>query len=136
MAPLLGLNTALGGSSSIAAATTTLPVAASAGWAVSPLWLLDGLSSEMVQVTGAPDGTHLTLAPPGTALAHASGVSASQAGTAGPLAEANLRACGWIENYRRQGSAAGDRSLYALSWTERWGMCRDFAPGWMATVCW
>jgi hypothetical protein len=76
----------------------------------------------MAQVTGAPDGTHLTLAVPGTALAHAPGISASQAGTAGALAEAILRACGWMEGYCHQGSAAGDRSLYALSRTERWGM--------------
>jgi len=121
-ASLVGLNTTLGGSGTIAAGTVSLPVAASAGWAVGSLWILDGPYSEVAQVTGSADGTHLTLAAPGTAFAHAAGVSASQAGSGGSLAEALLRASGWIENYCRQGSATTDRSLYALSRTERWGM--------------
>jgi hypothetical protein len=83
-ASLLGLNTTLGGSGA-AAGTTSLPVAASTGWAVGPLWLLDGPYSEVVQVTGSEYGPHLTLAAPGTLFAHAAGVSASQAGTAGAL---------------------------------------------------
>src|SRR5947209_5373601 len=82
-ASLLGLNTTLGGSGTIAAGTTALPVAASSGWAAGSLWILDGPYSEVAQVTGAPDGTHLTLAAPGTAFAHAAGISASQAGASG-----------------------------------------------------
>lgn len=121
-ASLLGLNTTLGGPGTVAAGATTLPVGASAGWVAGPLWLLDGPFSEVAQVTGAPDGTHLTLAAPGTQFAHAPGVSASQAGTAGALAETLLRASAWIENYCRQGSAATDRSLFAASRSERWGM--------------
>jgi hypothetical protein len=121
-ASLLGLNTAIGGAASVPAGTVTLPVAASSGWAAGPLWLQDGPYSEMVQVTGAPDGTHLALAAPGTRFAHAPGVSASQAGPGGALAEVTLRASAWIEGYCRQGASAGDRSLFAVSRTERWGM--------------
>ena len=120
-ASLLGLNTTVGGGSNVPAGTLSLPVVASAGWAAGPLWLLDGPSSEVVQVTGAADATHLTLAAPGTALAHAPGVSASQAGVGGSLAEVILRASAWIENYCQQGTSA-DRSLFALSRTEKWGM--------------
>src|SRR5215831_4496101 len=83
-ASLLGLNTTVGGGSSVPAGTLSLPVVSSAGWLAGPLWLLDGPSSEVVQVTGAADATHLTLA--GTAMAHAPGVSASQAGAGGSLA--------------------------------------------------
>ena len=121
-ASLLGLNTTLGGAGSQPAGTTALVVASSAGWAAGPLWLLDGPISEVVTVTGSVDGTHLTLAAPGTAFAHAAGVSASQAGTAGSLAATILRASAAIENYCQQGSAGGDRSLFALSRSERWGM--------------
>jgi hypothetical protein len=124
-ASLVGLNTTLGGAGTIAAGTTALPVASSTGWAAGPLWILDGPYSELAQVTGSPDGTHLTLAAPGTAFAHAggtAGVSTSQAGSGGSLAEALLRASAWIENYCRQGSATTDRSLFAVSRAERWGM--------------
>jgi hypothetical protein len=123
-ASLLGLNTTLGGAGTVVAETTTLPVTSSTGWAVGSLWILDGPYSEVVQVTGAPDGMHLTLTAPGTAFAHAAGVAASQAGTSGSLADVILRASAWMENYCRQGSATGDRSLYAISRMERWG-----APG-------
>jgi hypothetical protein len=118
-ASLLGLNTTITGAP--AAGTTTLPVAASAGWVAGPAWILDGPASEAVQVTGSGDGTHLTLAAPGTAFAHASGASVSQAGTAGALGEIILRASAWIEGYCRQG-VAGDRSLFAATRTERWTM--------------
>jgi hypothetical protein len=97
-------------------------VASATGWVAGPLWILDGPYCEVAQVTGSPDGTHLTLAAPGTAFDHAAGVSASQAGAGGSLAEALLRAGAWIENYCRQGSPGGDRSLYAVSRAERWGM--------------
>jgi len=124
-ASLLGLNTTIGGGSSVPAGTLSLPVVASAGWAAGPLWLLDGPSSEVVQVAGAADATHLTLAAPGTTLAHAPGVSASQVG--GSLAEAILRASAWIENYSQQGTPS-DRSLFAASRMERWGMPGRRAP--------
>ena len=120
-ASLLGLNTTLGAGGA-AAGATSLPVAASAGWAAGPLWLLDGPYSEMAQVTGSVDGTHVTLAAPGTQFAHVAGVSASQAGTGGALAEVLLRASAWIENYCQQGTSGTDRSLYAVSRSERWGM--------------
>ncbi|HEU5437758.1 MAG TPA: hypothetical protein VFU88_00600 [Ktedonobacterales bacterium] len=120
-ASLLGLNTALG-ESGAAVGATTLVVGASAGWAAGPLWLLDGPYSETVQVTGSADGTHLTLAAPGTTFVHAAGVSASQAGTAGALAEVMLRASAWIEGYCRQGTLDTDRSLFAVSRSERWGL--------------
>jgi hypothetical protein len=110
----LGLNTALGGSSTLTAGATSLLVASSTGWASAPAWLLDGPYSETCQVTTAPDGTHLTLAAPGTRFAHAPGVSVSQAGTSGSLAEAILRASAWIEGYCGQGSGATDRSLFAV----------------------
>src|SRR5262249_17532817 len=77
---LLRMNTTIGGGSSVLAGTLSLPVIASAGWAAGPLWLRDGPSSEVVQAPGAADATHLTLAAPGTANAHAPSVSASQAG--------------------------------------------------------
>lgn len=120
-ASLLGLNTTIGGGSSVPAGTLSLPVVASAGWAAGPLWLLDGPSAEVAQVTGAADATHLTLATPGTTLSHAPGASASQAGVGGSLAEVILRASAWIENYCQQGTAP-DRSLFALSRTEKWSM--------------
>jgi hypothetical protein len=120
-ASLLGLNTSTTGSSQ-AAGTTSLAVASVTGWAVGPAWLLDGPSSELVQVAGSADGTHLTLAAPGTATAHAAGVSISQGGTSGALAEIILRASAWLEGYCQQGSAATDRSLYAATRTERWSM--------------
>jgi hypothetical protein len=72
------------------------------------------------RVTGSADSTHLTLAAPGTRFAHAPGVSVSQAGAAGSLAELLLRASAWIEGYCRQGALATDRSLFALSRGERW----------------
>ena len=118
-ASLLGLNTAL--TASVVAGATALPVGASAGWAVGPLWLLDGPYSEAVQVVTAPDGGTLTLAAPGATQAHAAGVSASQAGAAGALAEIILRASAWAESYCRQGGP-GSRSLFALPRVERWGL--------------
>jgi hypothetical protein len=127
IASLLGLNTTLGATaSSQPAGTTALEVVAASGWAVGPAWILDGPVSEVVQVTGSVDGTHVTLAAPGTLFAHNAGVSLSQAGTAGSLAEVILRASAWIEDYCQQGGPAGayggDRSLYALARTERWAM--------------
>jgi hypothetical protein len=119
-ASLLGLTTTVGGGATVAAGATTLPVAASAGWAAGPLWLLDGPSAEVVQVLSAPDGTHLTLAAPGTQIPHAPGVSVSQAGTGGALAEPLLRASAWIEGYCQQGMPT-DRSLFGQSRTERCG---------------
>jgi len=41
-ASLLGLNTTLGGATTLAAGAVSLPVAASAGWSAGPIWLLDG----------------------------------------------------------------------------------------------
>ncbi|HEV2239270.1 MAG TPA: hypothetical protein VGR57_21620 [Ktedonobacterales bacterium] len=119
-ASLLGLNTQTA-TATQPAGTTALAVASSAGWAAGPVWLLDGPASEVAQVTGSGDGTHLTLAAPGTAFAHAVGVSVSQAGQAGALADLIARASAWIEGYCRQG-VAGDRSLFAASRTERWTM--------------
>ncbi len=121
-ASLLGLATTIGGSSTVAAGTTSLPVASSTGWASGPLWLLDGPSSEVCQVIASADGTHVTLAAPGTQFDHVPGVSASQGGASGALAETILRASAWIENYCRQGSGATDRSLFAIPRSERWGM--------------
>ena len=118
-ASLLGLNTTLTGG--VAAGGLTLPVASSAGWAAGPVWLLDGPSAEVAQVTGAPDGATLALASPGVAQTHATGVSVSQAGPSGALAETLLRASAWVENYCRQG-APGDRSLFALPRVERWAL--------------
>jgi hypothetical protein len=63
----------------------------------------------------------LTLAAPGIAQAHMAGVSVSQAGPAGALAETLLRASAWVENYCRQGTP-GDRSLFALPRVERWAL--------------
>ncbi len=120
-ASLLGLNTALGGATTLAAGAVSLPVASSSGWAAGSLWLLDGPWSEVAQVTGSADSTHLTLAAPGTRWPHAPGISVSQAGVAGSLAETILRASAWLEGYCQQGTTA-DRSLYALSRTEQWGM--------------
>ncbi|HEU5349826.1 MAG TPA: hypothetical protein VFU63_14545, partial [Ktedonobacterales bacterium] len=105
----------------LAAGAVSLPVASSSGWAAGSLWLLDGPWSEVVQVTGSTDSTHLTLADPGTLWPHMPGISASQAGAAGSLADAILRASAWIEGYCQQGTAP-DRSLYALSRMEQWDM--------------
>ena len=120
-ASLLGLNTTLAGAGTLAAGMVSLPVVGSTGWAAGPVWLLDGPWSEVAQVTGSADSTHLTLAAPGTLWPHAPGVSVSQAGAGGSLAEAILRASAWMEGYCQQGTSA-DRSLYALSRTELWGM--------------
>ena len=126
IASLLGLNTTLGGSVPQPAGTTALLVVASAGWSIGPAWILDGAVSEVVQITGSVDGTHVTLAAPGTLFAHTAGVSISQAGTAGSLAEVILRASAWVENYCQHGGPAGayggDRSLFAVARTERWAM--------------
>ncbi|WIG60486.1 MAG: hypothetical protein OJF49_003234 [Ktedonobacterales bacterium] len=118
---LLGLNTTLSAGST-PAGTTALGVVSSTGWAVGTAWLLDGPYSEIVTITGSADGTHVTLAAPGTQFAHGLGASISQAGTAGSLAETLLRASAWVENYCQQGTGGGDRSLYAVARTERWGM--------------
>jgi hypothetical protein len=56
------------------------------------------------------------------AFAHAAGVSISQAGSGGCLAEVILDASADAENYCMQGSDATDHSLFALSRTERWEM--------------
>lgn len=121
-ASLLGLNTTTGGGTTQAAGATSLVVASSSGWVAGRAWILDGPTSEIVTVTGSVDGTHLTLAAPGTVFAHAAGVSVSQAGAQGCLAATILRASGIIENYCQQGSSGGDRSLFALTRTERWAM--------------
>lgn len=118
-ASLLGLNTTL--TASVSAGALSLPVASSSGWASGPVWLLDGPWVEVAQVTASPSGTTLTLAAPGLAQAHGAGVSVSQAGSVGALAETILRASAWMENYCRQG-APGDRSLFALARLERWGL--------------
>ena len=118
-ASLLGLNSTLTAGASVDALTLT--VASSTGWAAGPVWLLDGPYSEVAQVTAAPSGTSLTLAAPGAAYAHAAGVSVSQAGTAGALAETILRASAWVENFCRQGTP-NDRSLFAMARVERLGM--------------
>lgn len=120
-ASLLGLNTTLGGATTLAAGAVSLPVVASVGWSAGALWLLDGPWSEVVRVTGLADSTHLTLAAPGTLWPHAPDISVSQAGAAGSLAETILRASAWMEGYCQQGTAT-DRSLYAISRTEQWGM--------------
>jgi hypothetical protein len=120
-ASLLGLTTTLGGAATLAAGALSLPVLASAGWAAGPLWLLDGPWSEIVQVTGSVDSTHVTLATPGTRWPHQLGISASQAGSSGALAETILRASAWMEGYCQQGTST-DRSLFALSRTEQWSM--------------
>lgn len=123
-ASLLGLNTTLTTGPIVGA--TSLVVGSSTAWAVGPAWILDGPTSEVVQITGSVDGTHVTLAAPGVAFAHSAGVSISQAGSRGALAEVILRASAWIENYCQQGTpqgaAGGDRSLFALARTERFGM--------------
>lgn len=121
IASLLGLNTTTAGATQ-PVGTTNLQVAASSGYAAGLAWILDGPTSEVVTITGSADGTHVTLAAPGTIFAHAAGVSLSQAGSAGSLAEVILRASSWIEGYCRQGTSATDRSLFALARTERWGM--------------
>ena len=118
-ASLLGLNTTLTTAAGVGA--TSLVVVSSTGWAVGLAWLLDGPYSEVVTISGSADGTHVTLAA-GTQFAHGAGVSVSQAGSAGALAEVILRASAWIENYCRQGTPGGDRSLFAVSRMERWGM--------------
>lgn len=118
---LLGLNATLTGAASLAAGAVSLPVSSSAGWVAGPVWLLDGPWSEVAQVTGSVDATHLTLAAPGTRWPHALGISLSQAGAAGSLAEVILRASAWIEGYCQQGTAT-DRSRYALSRMEQWDM--------------
>ena len=118
---LLGLNATLVGAASLAAGAVSLTVSSSAGWVAGPLWLLDGPWSEVAQVTGSVDATHLTLAAPGTRWPYAPGISLSQAGATGSLAEVILRASAWIEGYCQQGTAT-DRSLYALSRTEQWDM--------------
>jgi hypothetical protein len=120
-ASLLGVNTTIGGGSNVPAGTLSLPVGSSARWVAGPLWLLDEPSSKVVQVTGAADATHLTLATLGKVNAHTQGVSASQAGAGGSPAKVILRASAWIENYCQQGVSA-DHSLFALSRTEKWGM--------------
>lgn len=116
LASLLGLNTIL--TAPVLSGATALSVDASAGWAPGPLWLLDGPYSEVVQVVTAPDGVTLTL-DAGVTQPHAAGVSASQAGSSGALAEIILRASAWAENYCRQG-APGSRSLFASARIERW----------------
>jgi hypothetical protein len=118
---LLGINTTLLGAVTIAAGAVSLPVLASARWAAGSLWLLDGPWSEVVQVTGSSDSTHVTVAAPGSRWSHAPGTSASQAGTAGALADAILWASAWMEGNCQQGTST-DRSLYAISWTDQWGM--------------
>jgi hypothetical protein len=135
-ASLLGLNTTTSGGSQ-PAGTTSLVVAASAGFAVGPAWILDGPTSEVVSITGSVDGTHVTLAAPGTAFAHSAGASVSQAGSKGSLAEVILRASAWMESYCQQGTSGGDRSLFALARTERWAMptTRAFIdPDYVVTV--
>jgi hypothetical protein len=120
-ASLLGLNTTLAGTNN--AAATTVQVASSTSWAAGLAWVLDGPTSEVVTITGSADGTHVTIAAPGLAYAHNAGVSLSQAGSSGQsLAEVILRASAWCDNYCQQGASGSDRTLWALSRVERWGM--------------
>jgi hypothetical protein len=121
---LLGLSTTTNGATQPAGTTALVVVStsANASWTAGLAWILDGPASEIVSVTASPDGTHLTLAAPGTQFAHTAGVSVSQAGASGCLASTILRACGALENYCQQGASGGDRSLYALTRSERWAM--------------
>jgi hypothetical protein len=117
-ASLVGLNTTLGGALTVGA--TSIQVVSSTGWAPGLAWILDGPTSEVVTVTGSVDGTHVTIAALGLAFAHNAGVSFSQAGSGGALAEVILDASAHAENYCTQGSEVTDRSLFALTRTERW----------------
>lgn len=117
-ASLLGLNTTL--AAQMAAGATSLVVVSSAGWSAGLAWVLDGPVSEVVSVTGSADGTHMTIAAPGLQFAHGAGVSISQAGSGGCLAEVILDASADMENYCMQGQEGTDRALFALSRTEKY----------------
>lgn len=81
-------------------------------------WILDGLNSEIVQITAISSNT-LTLASPGLVAAHSAGASVSTAGTAGCLARVIASASRSMDTFCRQGPAGTlDRTLYAVSRTE------------------
>lgn len=118
---LVGLSTTTAGATQ-PSGTTNLAVASSSGYTVDSAWILDGPYSEVVSITGSADGTHVSLASPGTLFAHSSGVCVAQGGALGSLPEILLRASAFAEEYCQQGTAATDRSLFAVARTELWGM--------------
>src|SRR6185437_9499938 len=68
--------------------------------------ILDGLQCEQVTITNVNTGTStLTLASPGTQVAHAAGTNIASAGTAGSLAKALVDASRKAETFCRQGPA-------------------------------
>ena len=137
LASLLGGNSILTGGP-YAAGSMSLTLISGAGFVVQPslaapsstnpvtAWILDGLNSETVQVTGVSSNT-LTLASPGTTAIHANGVSVSSGGTFGCLADIIHQACREADNICQQGpdgvseydtGGLTDRSLFAVSRTE------------------
>ena len=88
----------------VSAVTTAAQTYAVTAFLAGPAWILDGLNSEVVQVTSNAAGT-LTLASPGTLITHSAGVSIASAGTAGNLAKALADASRRVETHCRQGPA-------------------------------
>lgn len=109
-------------SSATAAGVTSLPVSDITNFASGQqAWVLDGLNSEHVLITGTPSGTTLPVA--ATASAHTSGASVSSAGTAGCLAAVLHSACRMADRYCQQRAPGQtDAVLYALSRTETYSM--------------
>lgn len=84
-------------------------------------WILDGLASETVTITGTPAGNALPVA--ATTYAHTNGASVSSAGTAGCLASVILSACRMADKYCAQRAPGQtDALLYAISRTETYSL--------------
>src|SRR5690349_17005026 len=105
----MGVETAslLGGNSTLATAAssgaTALTVVDGTNFPAGTCWILDGMNSELVQISTVA-GTTLTLsASTPTTLAHGAGISVATNGTQGSLAEVLVRASAWAEGYCGQG---------------------------------
>lgn len=134
VASVVGGNTTLTGGTSdtgggvlgYAAGVTTFTIVDATGFdvlntpsATAPVegWILDGLNSEEVIITGITSKV-VTLAS-GTLAAHANKTCFASAGVAGCLADIIVQASREVDNICKQGpDGVLDRSLYAVSRTE------------------
>jgi hypothetical protein len=122
----LEVNSLIGGNSTLAngytAGATSLVLPSVTSFVAGPAWILDGLTSEIVQITTVTANTKtLTLASPGLLADHSAGASISQASVTntGCLADIIVQASREVDNICKQGAdGVLDRSLYAVSRTE------------------
>lgn len=116
-ASIVGGRTTLA-TSCLAGATSLAAVSGTTFSGTFTLWILDGPNSESIPGCTVSTNT-ITVPAPGTAYAHAAGVSLSSAGVAGCLASIIRAASADVDTFCQQGPDGGsDRTLWQKSRTE------------------